>query len=297
MKSYLGKQYGKLTIIDIIDKDKFLCQCECSNIKSILKTNVLSGKSKSCGCMIGISAKKRFTHDLTGKRFGKLVVLHKDENSLDKLKWVCQCDCGNIVSIVPSSLVSGDSTSCGCYKKENTSNLLSHHLEGQKFGKLTVLERIGTDIGSDGTKYSLWKCRCDCGVIKNIRGTSLISGKTKSCGCIQSYGELTIKELLENNNVKFTTQYTFQNLVSKNNKRLKFDFALLDDKDNLICLIEYNGIQHYKENKYNINFVKTQREETDILKQQYCKNKNIPLYIIKYNDNIEIEIYKIISTL
>lgn len=47
-------------------------------------------------------------------------------------------------------------------------------LTGKRFGKLTVLEHCGSIF---------WKCKCDCGNIKIIRGQSLREGKTISCGC------------------------------------------------------------------------------------------------------------------
>ena len=53
--------------------------------------------------------------DLTGQRFGRLFVLHKDPNS--RTAWVCQCDCGNVCAVVASKLL--DRTiSCGCALKE-----------------------------------------------------------------------------------------------------------------------------------------------------------------------------------
>ena len=50
--------------------------------------------------------------DLTGKRFGKLVAIKRDEQ--DSYKWVCKCDCGNYNSIYMHNLTSGKSKSCGC---------------------------------------------------------------------------------------------------------------------------------------------------------------------------------------
>ena len=50
--------------------------------------------------------------DLTGKRFGKLVVIKRDEQ--DSSKCVCKCDCGNYTSIYMHNLTSGKSKSCGC---------------------------------------------------------------------------------------------------------------------------------------------------------------------------------------
>ena len=54
-------------------------------------------------------------------------------------------------------------------------------LVGKTFEELTVLER-DLSINKKGT---YWKCLCSCGNVKTIRGTSLTSGNTKSCGHLQ----------------------------------------------------------------------------------------------------------------
>ena len=57
--------------------------------------------------------------DLTNKRFGRLVVLHRDLES-KYVKWVCKCDCGNVKSIRSSHLLSNSVKSCGCLLSETT---------------------------------------------------------------------------------------------------------------------------------------------------------------------------------
>lgn len=53
--------------------------------------------------------------DRTGQRFGKLVVLEQaGRNNLKKVLWKCKCDCGNETIVVSGSLVTGNTTSCGC---------------------------------------------------------------------------------------------------------------------------------------------------------------------------------------
>ena len=54
---------------------------------------------------------------------------------------------------------------------------------GKKFNRLKVLEFYGFQILHNGKKKSLWKCICDCGKEVIVRGNSLSSGTTKSCGC------------------------------------------------------------------------------------------------------------------
>ena len=74
-------------------------------------------------------------------------------------------------------------------------------LTGQRFGKLTVIERAES-IG----RCTMWLCKCDCGNTKPVRSTYLKSGKTKSCGCLknsfidltgQRFGRLTAVEPVE----------------------------------------------------------------------------------------------------
>lgn len=56
-------------------------------------------------------------------------------------------------------------------------------LTGQKFGRLTVVERSGKAKHGDSAK---WICRCECGETIVAISRNLKSGNTKSCGCIQS---------------------------------------------------------------------------------------------------------------
>lgn len=49
-------------------------------------------------------------------------------------------------------------------------------LVGKRFGKWIVLEFVSTG--------PLWRCRCDCGVEKVVRGKNLLSGRSQSCGCL-----------------------------------------------------------------------------------------------------------------
>lgn len=57
--------------------------------------------------------------DLTGQRFGKLTVLRRDgSTSYGKPKWLCQCDCGNNVSVAARSLRKGETKSCGCARQD-----------------------------------------------------------------------------------------------------------------------------------------------------------------------------------
>ena len=73
-------------------------------------------------------------------------------------------------------------------------------------------------------------------------GTNLENGSVKSCGCIKtSYGEELIEKLLKENNIKYAKEYCFPELRGDGNVCLRFDFAIFDNTNKLLSLIEYDG--------------------------------------------------------
>lgn len=66
--------------------------------------------------------------DLTGKQFGRLIVLQRIKSSNKQATWLCQCECGKSVTVLSWNLRSGHTTSCGCKHNENLKNgLRSSH--------------------------------------------------------------------------------------------------------------------------------------------------------------------------
>ena len=114
--------------------------------------------------------------DLTGQRFNNLTVIEVADNIKNKgTLWRCRCDCGAETTALTNDLTSGHKKSCGCLKRKPNAK----DLRGQRFGRLTVWKRVGT-VGS----RALWRCKCDCGKLTNVRSIDLLSGNTKSCGCL-----------------------------------------------------------------------------------------------------------------
>lgn len=125
----------------------------------------------------------------TGDRFALLTVIKevpKPENRKTKGKYyLCQCDCGNQKIIDKKGLVSGRVQSCGCLRAKRVSEAITIDLTGQRFGRLTVLEKV--DYKDTPQKCEAkWRCQCDCGNIVEVRGTSLRKGATQSCGCLHN---------------------------------------------------------------------------------------------------------------
>lgn len=224
-----------------------------------------------------------------GNTYGYLTVIERAPNNKDgRAMWKCRCKCGNEVTVLGKHLRSGNTKSCGCYQKERAtqSNLQrGGDLTGKRFGKLVVLEEAGFIKKSNGRNSRLWKCQCDCGNICYVQHVYLISGDTKSCGCIRSQGEAEIEVLLKEKNISYQKEYEFNDLIDI--LPLRFDFAIFDKNNNLKCLIEFQGEQHWQVSNgfYNEKVV-----EHDLLKKEYCKKNKIPLYYLYYKNRNKIQV-------
>ena len=110
-----------------------------------------------------------------------------------------------------------------------------------------------------------------------------MNGNTQSCGCLKSKGELKINTLLNKMLITYKTQYSFDDCRFPNtNKLAYFDYAIFHN-DKLLCLIEYDGAQHY----YGWNYQDTSLDhikQYDQYKNDYCNNHNIPLIRIPFYD-------------
>lgn len=261
-------------------KWKGLYQCQCGKQKSICNGDVKSGKVKSCGCYKKKILSELYTEDLSGKIFGYWKVLYKNQDKTGHgAIWHCLCtNCGEEKDVRAENLKSGASKSCGCYRKE----LYTDDLINQQFGKLTVIKALPNFKGIANCAY--WLCKCECGKEKVVDSWSLKSGNTKSCGCLISKGENLISNYLDNNQIKYIPQYTFDDLVYKS--KLKFDFFLPDFN----ILIEYQGKQHYEiVEAWGGEVGLKERQIKDQMKKDYCKNNNFRLIEIPYweFDNIK----------
>ena len=238
-----------------------------------------------------------------GNTYGYLTVIARAENNKDgRAQWLCKCKCGNEVIVLGKHLRSGNTKSCGCYQKERaieSNQSRSGDLTGKRFGKLVVLKEDGYVTHANGKRNRLWLCQCDCGNQCHVQHQYLTFGDTSSCGCINSKGNMTIHRLLTLKQVKFETEYTFNDLFGDGGRQLRFDFAVLNNDNTLKCLIEYQGDIHYDTNHHGWNTKESfeRRQIYDARKLEYCQNNNIKLYYITYLENIEERLEEILSGL
>lgn len=198
----LEKKFGRLTVLEYIPPKEiekevpsdqrwknsyggwigmWKCQCECGNIRYATTQSLLKGNVTSCGCI-------NQREDLTGKRFGRLVVIEKIPagdpfyKRFKKAKrdyWKCRCDCGKITNSSRWLLENGGKISCGCYQSDKAKSSV-------KIAQIMRGDVDGTNVNAlqraiEGKKNSNNNSGCS-GVyqIKNGRFRSQIYFKKKN---------------------------------------------------------------------------------------------------------------------
>lgn len=120
-KDLTNKKFGRLIAISYsTTKNKrayWNCVCECGKVVEKNGKSLLSGLTKSCGCL-----GKRRVKDLSGLRFNYLTIIKiYGQNKRGEYLYECLCDCGNHPIIVSGKLKSGHTKSCGCLLKRKSS--------------------------------------------------------------------------------------------------------------------------------------------------------------------------------
>lgn len=253
------------------------CKCIHCGQEIIIKETRLAYKSDtSCSCQEKIKV-----DDI----FGALTILkilpHKP---YEKQFYEVKCACGNIFLARRDHLLRGETKSCGCgaatlpYRRD---------LHNQVFGYAKVIEYDAKTSQEKGHSY--WECKCLlCGKHFSILNTNLTrADRTPSCGEHNiSYAEEEIKSLLNKYKIPYIFQYRNDKMrFQKTNRKMPFDFAILDKNGEVVFLLEYDGEQHFKEvniweNRNNLAV----RQQRDQEKEQKCQQLKIPLERISYKE-------------
>lgn len=126
-----------------------------------------------------------------------------------------------------------------------------------------------------------------CGKVYERIPKHFLNGKGLCPYCKpKSKYESKISDILSKNDINFKREFKFIDCKDRNS--LRFDFAIFDKYENLLCLIEYDGEQHYEP----VDFARKGQQwadkqfsnvkQKDAIKNQYCIDNNIPLFRIPY---------------
>ena len=235
--------------------------------------------------------------DERGNVYNKLTVIDfAGRNHRGEILWNCICECGKetIRSGAELRRPRSKKMCVDCAAKLVSERQFKNHAD-EIHGHLTVLKPTRKDLK---TGNIFWLCQCDCGNQIEVRSFYLNYNspyEQLSCGCQVSNGEYHLNKILNKYKINYKTQFQINDCRSSiSNYPYKFDFAIFDQNDILLFLIEYNGKQHYESNQTGWNteehFEKVHFRDTE--KEQYCINNNIPLLIIPYTVSTEKDIEK-----
>lgn len=244
---------------------------QCSNEKKAKKFSLQSSD---------FIVKAKFVY---GTKYDYSLINYK--NSYTKIKIICQEH--GVFEQTPGNHITNKRGCQKCSQKEKGEKLSSNTVEFIKKSKIIHNDKY--DYSNVNYKNAHIKVKIICSVHGEFKQSpnSHLSGV--GCPvCKNSKGEEKIRKILQENDIKFDYQKSFDGC--KNINKLYFDFYLPDYN---MC-IEYDGLQHFKAIKHfggQKGLLETQKR--DKIKDEYCKINNIRLLRIKYNEKIS----KILSIL
>ena len=127
----VGKVFGKFTVIGRVGSRNgevlWKARCDCGQIENRTISRLKTERAMCSNCK-KIQTSEVRTIDLIGRRFGRLEVLERITPVGDgRIKWLCRCDCGNVVGVCGSNLQTSTTASCGCLRIEITKNRSTTH--------------------------------------------------------------------------------------------------------------------------------------------------------------------------
>jgi hypothetical protein len=265
-------------------KDKLDYICSCGK-KSTITFDAFKRGHRCKDCGVKKSAKTRsYSYEQVKKIFeNNGCVLLSEQYIKNDVLLDYICSCGKISKITLNNFLNGQRCyDCGLLKIGESKKYLYEEV------KQVFLENGCELLSKEYINNSqLLEYKCSCGNISKIKFNHFIQGH-RCMNCKMSRGERKIKKYLLENNIKFVQQLTFKEC--RNKKPLRFDFAIFDNKDNLLFLIEYNGEQHYKNVKYfekrgSLEYT----QSNDEIKINFCKDKSIDLLVIPFSQYNTIE--------
>lgn len=178
-----GQKFGHMRVTGMAGRNKhgqitWNALCECGSERTPSSGDLKSGKIKSCGCKRADLCREGRIQDITGNRYGRLLVVSLNSVRSRKYYYNCQCDCGGDSVVAALHLRRGLIQSCGCIRKEMLAAQRIEDITGRRFGLLVAERDVGASPGG-----RVWLCRCDCGKTKEAVATKLLQGIQVSCGC------------------------------------------------------------------------------------------------------------------
>ena len=240
-----GQKFGKLTVLyrdtdtEKLKKDRhamWKCQCECGNFTTVIGKDLRTLKTQSCGCLQKERTSKANSKDLTGKRYGKLIVLNQEQSKNHRTYWKCLCDCGNIVIKCARDLANGDTFSCGCIYSKGEAKILQilntlqvEFKQQYSFSDFTTIENIPYRFDFAVLKDEKVQCLIEYDGIQHFFATNQGWNTEQSLKRNQYIDKLKDKYAKENNIPLIRIPYTDFD---------KIDIDYINERINNLCTVD-----------------------------------------------------------
>lgn len=137
--------------------------------------------------------------NIIGRRFNRLVVIEDDgtRSSKGEIKWLCQCDCGNLYHALGYRLRNGRTKSCGCLNDEKRHKRFKD-LSGTETDNFKIIDRSYSK-----NQRVWWNCICKhCG--KSVILNNNLIGHQTSCGCRRGASKSYMDSIRDSESLKST---------------------------------------------------------------------------------------------
>lgn len=283
------KKLSKEEVLKTVEKSGYKLVSEYKNNKTKLLLECPDGHEYACrfgdfkkGTRCSTcSGRKKKTTSMFKEEVGLLVGNEYEveggyANSKTKIK-IRHKQCGSSFEMQPNSFLSGQRCPhCSKNKQKITEDFKSDVFDivGNAY---TVVGEYRTAKDKVTMKHNV------CGYEFEVQPAHFLHSGTRCHRCTSSYGEGIIELILHKNQIKYSKEKKFSDCIIK--KPLPFDFAIYDQQDNLIFLIEYDGEQHF----YETGFGKYEyTSQSDAIKNKYCCEQKIDLLRISFKDKKNI---------
>ena len=262
---------------------KILHKCKkCGHEWKVRPNDVLNGEG--CSACYGTPKKttEQFKEEVKKITGNEYTVLGEYINN--KTKILMKHDiCGHEYYVTPNRLLSAKNRCPDCYgTPKKTTEQFKEEVKKIVGNEYTVLGEYVSAHTKILMKHNI------CGHEWKIVPNNILNGV--GCPhCKTSHGEKAVEAFLTENKINYISQKTFSDCKDK--RVLPFDFYLPEKN----IAIEYQGIQHYKPREvFGGEKQLHKQRHHDWLKRKYCQKNNITLITIRYDENIEEKLNKVI---
>lgn len=284
--------------------DPLLCRCVTHNYEwSPQPYRLLQGQGcPVCGqekCYAFSQTRKPTNENFSSRlaeKFPQIVPIESYINSSTPIEMFCTIH-NHYWKARPNDLLRGHGCpKCGREKAANN-KAYSHEEFVEELSKRNPDVEV---IGEYRAMKAKIKCRCRiCSAIWEPQALNLFYANSGCPVCSESKGEKLIRQYLQETAVNFCREYKFDDC--RNVYALPYDFAILNNDNVVIGLIEYDGEQHFKPVKHfggESHFQMT--SGNDAIKNKYAEDNKIPLLRCNYlqsNEQVLSELASFIETI